>query len=152
MGLMSQNPSNQPAGARGCTAMRLRKAARRVTQIYDRHLEAAGLTITQFGVLASLLSAERITIGALADQLLMDPTTLTRNLQPLQRQGLVVIEPDRRDRRVRWVSLSDAGRQALDNARPAWRDAQNHVRKLIGENETAALHDTLDYVLERFAE
>lgn len=132
--------------------MRLRKAARRVTQIYDRHLEAAGLTITQFGVLASLLSAGRIAIGALAEQLVMDPTTLTRNLQPLQRQGLVVIEPDRRDRRVRWVSLSDAGRKAVDNARPAWREAQNHVRKLIGEDETAALHDTLDYVLERFAE
>jgi DNA-binding MarR family transcriptional regulator len=132
--------------------MRLRKAARRVTQIYDRHLEAAGLTITQFGVLASLLSAGRMAIGPLAEQLLMDPTTLTRNLQPLQREGLVVIESDRRDRRVRWVSLSDAGRQALERARPAWREAQEHVRKLIGEEETAALHDTLDYVLERFAE
>jgi DNA-binding MarR family transcriptional regulator len=132
--------------------MRLRKAARRVTQIYDRHLEAAGLTITQFGVLASLLTAGRMAIGPLAEQLLMDPTTLTRNLQPLQREGLVVIESDRRDRRVRWVSLSDAGRQALERARPAWREAQEHVRKLIGEEETAALHDTLDYVLERFAE
>jgi len=132
--------------------MRLRKAARRVTQIYDRHLEAAGLTITQFGVLASLLSAGRMAIGPLAEQLLMDPTTLTRNLQPLQREGFVVIESDKRDRRVRWVSLSDAGRQALERARPAWREAQEHVRKLIGEEETAALHDTLDYVLERFAE
>lgn len=132
--------------------MRLRKAARRVTQIYDRYLEAAGLTITQFGVLASLLSAGRMAIGPLAEQLLMDPTTLTRNLQPLQREGLVVIESDKRDRRVRWVSLSDAGRQALERARPAWRAAQEHVRKLIGEEETAALHDTLDYVLERFAE
>lgn len=131
--------------------MRLRKAARRVTQIYDRHLEAFGLTITQFGVLASLLSG-RMAIGPLAEQLLMDPTTLTRNLQPLQREGFVVIESDKRDRRVRWVSLSDAGRQALERARPAWRAAQEHVRKLIGEEETAALHDTLDYVLERFAE
>lgn len=148
---MDQNAPEQPRRARGCTAMRLRKAARRVTQIYDRHLEAAGLTITQFGVLASLLSG-RMAIGPLAEQLLMDPTTLTRNLQPLQREGLVVIETDRRDRRVRWVSLSDAGRQALERARPAWREAQAHVRKLIGEEETAALHDTLDYVLERFAE
>ncbi|MBN9265424.1 MAG: winged helix-turn-helix transcriptional regulator [Hyphomicrobium sp.] len=132
--------------------MRLRKAARLVTQIYDRHLEATGLTITQYGVLANLLVAGRVAIGGLAEQLLMDPTTLTRNLQPLHRKGLVVIEPDRRDRRVRWVSLSDAGRQTFENARPAWREAQNHVRKLIGDDETAALHDTLDYVLERFAE
>jgi DNA-binding MarR family transcriptional regulator len=132
--------------------MRLRKAARRVSQIYDRHLEPVGLSITQFGVLASLVAPGRVTIGTLAEQLLMDPTTLTRNLQPLHRQGLVVIEPDRRDRRVRWVSLSDAGRQAFELARPAWRAAQNHVRKLIGEEETAALHDNLDHVLERFAE
>ena len=82
----------------------------------------------------------------------MDPTTLTRNLQPLHRKGLVVIEPDRRDRRVRWVSLSDAGRRAFDAARPAWREAQNQVRKLVGEDETATLHDALDHFLERIAE
>ncbi|HWV83287.1 MAG TPA: MarR family winged helix-turn-helix transcriptional regulator [Hyphomicrobiaceae bacterium] len=132
--------------------MRLRKAARRVSQIYDHHLEATGLTITQFGVLASLVSADRVAIGPLAEQLCMDPTTLTRNLQPLHRQGLVVIEPDRRDRRVRWVSLSDTGRQAFDAARPAWREAQSHIRKLVGDDETATLHDALDHFLERIAE
>ncbi len=132
--------------------MRLRKAARRVSQIFDRHLEASGLTITQFGVLASLHGGDRVAIGPLAEQLCMDPTTLTRNLQPLHRQGLVVIEPDRRDRRVRWVSLSDLGRQTFERARPAWREAQNHVRKLVGEDETADLHDTLDIFLERIAE
>ncbi len=149
---MDEKRQEQPRRIRGCTAMRLRKAARRVSQIYDRHLEATGLTITQFGVLASLLSPGRVAIGGLAELLCMDPTTLTRNLQPLHRQGLVVIEPDRRDRRVRWVSLSDAGREAVERARPAWREAQNQVRMLIGEDETAALHDNLDYVLERIAE
>lgn len=132
--------------------MRLRKAARRVSQIYDHHLEATGLTITQFGVLASLIAASRVAIGPLAEKLCMDPTTLTRNLQPLHRQGLVVIEPDRRDRRVRWVSLSDAGRQAFDAARPAWREAQSQIRKLVGEDETAALHDALDHFLEHIVE
>jgi DNA-binding MarR family transcriptional regulator len=132
--------------------MRLRKAARRISQIYDHHLEPTGVTITQFGVLASLTSTDRMAIGPLAEQLCMDPTTLTRNLQPLHREGLVVIEPDRRDRRVRWVSLSEAGRQAFDRARPAWREAQNQVIKLIGEEETATLHDALDVAIERIAE
>jgi DNA-binding MarR family transcriptional regulator len=132
--------------------MRLRKAARRVSQIYDRHLEPTGLTVTQYGVLAGLTAAGRVAIGALAEQLFTDPTTLTRNLQPLHRQGLVVIAPDRRDRRVRWVSLSKDGREAFERARPAWREAQSYVRKLIGDDETAALHDTLDHVLERFAD
>ncbi len=132
--------------------MRLRKAARRISQIYDHHLEPTGVTITQFGVLASLAATDRMAIGPLAEHLCMDPTTLTRNLQPLHREGLVVIEPDRRDRRVRWVSLSDAGRQAFDRARPAWREAQNQVIKLIGEEETATLHDALDVAIERIAE
>lgn len=132
--------------------MRLRKVARRVTQIYDHHLEQTGLTITQYGVLTALNYGGRLAIGTLAEQLFMDPTTLTRNLQPLHREGLVVIEPDRRDRRVRWVSLSEAGRQAHDRARPIWREAQNHVNKLIGEEETAKLHDQLDFVIARFAE
>jgi DNA-binding MarR family transcriptional regulator len=132
--------------------MRLRKAARRVSQIYDHHLETTGLTITQFGVLASLVSAERTAIGPLAEQLCMDPTTLTRNLQPLHRKGLVVIEPDRRDRRVRWISISQTGREKFDAARPAWREAQNQVRKLVGEDETATLHDSLDHFLERITE
>lgn len=149
---MEHEASQQPRRPTGCTAMRLRKAARRVSQIYDRHLEPTGLTITQFGVLAAVRGGERMAIGPLAEQLCMDPTTLTRNLQPLHRQGLVIIEPDCRDRRVRWVSLSAAGRQAFEDARPHWREAQNHIRKLVGDDETAQLHESLDCFLERSSE
>ncbi len=132
--------------------MRLRKATRRVSQIYDRHLEPAGLTITQYGLLAYLAATGETTIGALAEKLAMDPTTLTRNLRPLIRQGLVVHEPDRHDRRVRCVSLSAAGRETFDNARPLWRAAQNQITAVVGEVETSALHTQLDQALERLAE
>ena len=132
--------------------MRLRKATRRVSQIYDRHLEAAGLTITQYGLLAYLAATGETTIGALADKLAMDPTTLTRNLRPLIRQGLVTHEPDRRDRRVRCVSLSVTGRESFDAARPLWRAAQNQITAVIGDVETSALHNQLDQVLARLAE
>jgi DNA-binding MarR family transcriptional regulator len=132
--------------------MRLRKATRRVSQIYDRHLEAAGLTITQYGLLANLAATDETTIGVLAEKLAMDPTTLTRNLRPLVRQGLVVHEPDRRDRRMRCVSLSAAGREAFDSARPLWRAAQNQITTAIGDAETSALHTQLDQVLSRLIE
>ena len=132
--------------------MRLRKATRRVSQIYDRHLEAAGLTITQYGLLAYLAATGETTIGALAEKLAMDPTTLTRNLRPLIRQGLVTHESDRRDRRVRCVNLSVAGREAFDAARPLWRAAQNQITAVIGDVETSALHNQLDQVLARLAE
>jgi DNA-binding MarR family transcriptional regulator len=148
---MDSKAQTQPRVS-GCTCMRLRKATRRVSQIYDRHLEPAGLTITQYGLLAYLATTGETTIGALAEKLAMDPTTLTRNLRPLIRQGLVMHVPDCRDRRVRCVSLSAAGREAFDNARPLWRAAQNQITAVIGDVEISALHTQLDQALERLAE
>src|SRR5437868_15546237 len=85
----------------GCTCLRLRKAARRITQIYDGYVEPFGLTITQFGLLAHLRAHSGIGIGELAEKLVMDPTTMTRNLRPLARKRLVLLEPAANDRRYR---------------------------------------------------
>src|SRR2546430_7458823 len=126
-------PKDVPTTASfGCTCLRLRKAARRVTQIYDGHVEPFGLTITQFGLLAHLRVLDGIGIGALAEKLVMDPTTLTRNLRPLARRGLVAMEPDPGDRRSRCLHLTDEGRQILRAARPAWARAQHHVEQVLG--------------------
>ena len=103
--------------ASGCTCMRLRKASRRVSQIYDRSLEPLGLTVTQFGLLGNLDRLDGISIGDLAGRLVMDPTTLTRNLRPLERQGFVVFAPDPNDRRSRCLHLTAAGREPT--ARPS---------------------------------
>lgn len=137
------------AGPAGCTCLRIRKAARLVSQIYDRRLEPAGLTTTQFSLLAHLKAHPGIGVGALAERLVMDPTTLTRNLRPLERRGLVAVEPDPRDRRSRRLSLTGAGQEALLTARPLWERAQRQVRQALGEKETAGLHAALDDVLER---
>jgi DNA-binding MarR family transcriptional regulator len=132
--------------------MRLRKASRRVTQIYDRALEAAGLTVTQYGLLGQLLRSAGIGIGALAEGLVMDPTTLTRSLRPLQRQGFVTTRPDRRDRRSKCLHLTAKGRAAFENAVPAWKGAQRRVEEAIGGSEIAALSAALDHVIERLGE
>lgn len=136
----------------GCTCARLRKVTRRVSQIYDRSLEASGLTVTQYGLLAHLASFEGISIGALAEKMIMDPTSLTRTLRPLERQGLVALKPSRNDRRARALYLTAVGRRAFDEAKPAWARAQRHIESTIGELETPALHAALDRVLERLAE
>jgi DNA-binding MarR family transcriptional regulator len=143
-----------PAGTKalGCTCMRLRKASRRVTQIYDHALEAAGLTVTQYGVLGQLLRCADIGIGALAERLVMDPTTLTRSLRPLQRQGFVTTRPDRRDRRSKCLHLTAKGRAAFENAVPAWKRAQRRLEEAIGGSEIAALSAALDHVIERLGE
>src|SRR5262245_45636846 len=144
------------ANARGlgctCTCMRLRKASRRVTQIYDHGLEAVGLTVTQYGVLGLLRRYDGIGIGALAEKLIMDPTTLTRSLRPLEREGLVRMKPDRRDRRSRHLHLTAKGAAAFENASPAWRRVQRRLEEALGGPEAAALNAALDHVIERLAE
>jgi DNA-binding MarR family transcriptional regulator len=136
----------------GCTCMRLRKASRRVTQIYDRSLELAGMTVTQYALLGHLARFDGIGIGALAEKLAMDPTTLTRNLRPLERQAFVTMRPDRHDKRSRCLHLTAVGRAAFENAKPAWVRAQRHIEKVLGGAESSALNAALDRVLERLAE
>src|SRR6266702_2220399 len=133
----------------GCTCLRLRKAARRITQIYDGYVEPFGLTITQFGLLAHLRVLDGISVGALAEKLVMDPTTLTRNLHPLERRGLVALEPDPEDRRSRSLRLTEEGREVLRAARPAWARAQRHVEQVLGNADTAGLQAAPDSGPER---
>ena len=77
--------------------------------------------------MVQLRAHDGIGVGALADRLVMDPTTLTRNLRPLARDGLLTLEPDPDDRRSRSLRLTAKGREALQAARPAWARAQRHV-------------------------
>src|SRR5258708_7941299 len=95
-----------------CSCLRVRRTARRLTRLYDQALEPAGLTVNQFGLLANLHGAGSagLSMGALADRLGMDPTTLNRDLKPLRADGLVRDAADPRDRRGRPVRLTSQGR------------------------------------------
>ncbi len=105
--------------------------------------------MTQYGLLAQLSAFDGIGIGELADKLIMDPTTLTRNLRPLERDGLVVFAADPRDRRARRLHLTAHGRGAFDAAKPAWRRAQRQIETSFGPADTSALNATLDRMLDR---
>lgn len=132
-----------------CTAARVRKTARVVSQIFDRHLEPYDLTITQFGLLAYINAFDGIGIGELAEKLVMDPTTVTRNLKPLLTRAFVVLAPDPKDRRARCLHLSAAGRGAFKAAKPGWAKAQHEVESTLGDADTASLHASLDRALEK---
>ena len=132
-----------------CSCLRLRKASRRVTQIYEACLEPVGLTIGQFGVLATLqghLAAGRpsLPIGVLADHLGVDPTTLKRTLGPLLTNQFVATHADTEDRRTRLVTLTETGAARLVEALPLWRRAQDALRTSLGQ----ARHDALDRAVE----
>lgn len=138
-----------------CTCLALRRATRRVTQIYDAHMKPLGLRITQFAVLGQLAGAgasegrtrpedaSQISITVLARRLGLDRSTLGRNLRPLIKAGLVVMEGGA-DRRAHTLALTAAGRALLENAIPLWRDAQRHVSEKLGRDKTRALRAALD--------
>jgi DNA-binding MarR family transcriptional regulator len=148
---MSRQGPPLAAPIAGCTALRFRKAARRVSQIYDGFLAPHGLSITQYGLLAHIRRLAGSTIGSLAAELVMDPTTLTRNLRPLQQRGLVSLKPDKQDRRQRVLQLTKDGEATLEDARPGWEKAQRHVAEVLGADH-APLSTAIDHMLERLAE
>jgi DNA-binding MarR family transcriptional regulator len=144
---MSEEPMAGPvliSRVAGCTCLRLRKATRRITQLYDAFLAPSGLTASQFGLLATVNARDGLSIGELADRMVMDPTTLTRNLRPLERRGLVRIVAASDDRRRRSVVPTPRGRAAFRKASPLWRAAQERIEAVLGESEIAALNAALD--------
>ena len=114
-----------------CMGMRVRRAARVVGNYYDLHLKSAGLKGTQFTLLNAIFLNPSITITQLADLLLLNRTTLNRNLKPLERQGLVRTDPGK-DQRTRVLKLTLAGRSILLEALPLWVEAQSGVVETLG--------------------
>jgi DNA-binding MarR family transcriptional regulator len=107
-----------------CLCMHVRRAARALARRYDEALRPAGLTNGQFSLLMSLNRPAPPAMGDVAALLAMDRTTLTANLKPLERRGLVAVAADPADKRSRRLALTEAGRRVLAGAVPAWHRAQ----------------------------
>ncbi|MBM0744817.1 winged helix-turn-helix transcriptional regulator (plasmid) [Phormidium sp. CLA17] len=125
-----------------CACFNLRKASRAVTHHFDESLKPSGLLITQFTILVAVAMAETGTINELAEILVMDRTTLTRNLKPLDREGWLKIEPGQ-DQRTRLVSLTPNGKAALIKALPLWKQAQDSVVEVFGQQRLNILLSSL---------
>src|SRR5215831_18313633 len=128
--------------AQHCLCLQIRQAARLITQWYDEALQPSGLRSTQFNLLAAIALAKTVSLTRLAEAMVMDRTTLTRNLKPLESQELVVIAPGA-DRRVRLIRLTARGYQRLQEALPCWRKAQELVMARLGRSQWDALHTDL---------
>lgn len=124
-----------------CTCFQLRRAARRVSQVYDRHLAAAELSLNAYSILRR--SSQPRPLGELADALGMDRTTLTRNLKPLLEAGLLSAAPGV-DSRQRQVQISVAGKRRLQKAFPLWQQAQQEVETRFGSARTTTLNQQLE--------
>jgi len=134
---------NRPISYDECNCFALRQAARRVTQIYERHLGAVGLTAAQFTILAKLARKPSLPMADLADAIVMERTTLVRAMKPLQRDGLVIAESAEHDSRTFVFSLTKKGETTFNRAAVAWRAAQDEFEKKFGPARAKALRAEL---------
>lgn len=126
-----------------CLCLHLQRAARAVARHFDTALRPLGLSSGQFSLMMSLNRPRPPTIGEVASLLAMDRTTLTANLKPLERRGLVLVRTDEADRRSRRLALTSAGRALLAAAVPVWKQAHAAVERLPGRLGADALRADL---------
>ena len=130
-----------------CSCFLLRKLTRRVTQVYDHALAPAGLTVTQYSLLANLARGEGSSVSALADRMGMERTTLVRSLKPLVAAGWARYG-EQRPGKAAALALTAAGRARLRSAVPLWERAQDALEARVGVKSIATLHALVDQSLE----
>jgi DNA-binding MarR family transcriptional regulator len=133
--------------AEDCNCFAVRSAARHVSQFYDRCLAPTGLRTTQFSILAKLNRKGPLTINELAKDMVMDRTTLGRNVRPLERDGLIAIEAAQSDRRAKELRLTNAGEKRLRAAIKAWSRAQARFEMTFGARRAAELRGLMRAVV-----
>lgn len=136
-------PAEPMPSAEECNCFAVRAAARHVTQFYDRLLAPSGLRTTQFSILAKLARLGPLTINALAEAMVMDRTTLGRNIQPLEREGLIRTAPVASDRRAKALHLTKEGEKRFAAARRKWSEAQARFETVFGAKRGAELRALL---------
>ena len=130
-----------------CPAFNIRAASRIITQIFDDTLKPSGLQITQFAVLVGVHIMNTPSISTLAKGLVMDRTTLTRGLKPLENEEFIKIITGE-DKRTRFVKLTIKGKSAIDKTLPYWEKAREIVAKEFGEQNLGSLIKDLESVRE----
>jgi DNA-binding MarR family transcriptional regulator len=126
-----------------CASFNFRRAARAVTRVYDVAFQGTKIRSTQFTILIAIAKAQPASMSTLGSILIIDSTTLTRSLAKLQKQGLIGISK-RAQRRQRFVTLTEAGVTALEEALPGWRSTQERFEKALGSEFWLAFRSELE--------
>jgi DNA-binding MarR family transcriptional regulator len=141
-----QDVEGRLVGPDDCNCLAVRQAARHITQFYDQLLAPSGLRTTQFSILAKLRRLGPMTINALAAEMVMDRTTLGRNIRPLERDGLIAVEQGRDDRWSKELRLTEAGTARFGAGVKGWVEAQRQFEAAFGAKRTVAMRALLHAV------
>jgi DNA-binding MarR family transcriptional regulator len=132
-----------------CACARIRNASRVLTRVYDDFLRAAGLKASQVAVLAAVDALESASISELSKALFMDRTTLSRNLQPLVAQGLVMLGAEGW-RRSKTIHITPTGQGRLKAALPLWQHAQEDLARRLGDKRWKRMHAELQDLIAAY--
>lgn len=142
-----------PVMPSSCANGSVRRASRRLGQIYDEAFLSCGLKATQYSLLSHIARSDEPKMRDLAQALVMDLSALGHTLKPLVRDGLVELQVDETDRRSRRVLLTDAGKQKYQEARKISERVSQIFDKTFGVEETQKLRQALDHIAsESFAQ
>jgi DNA-binding MarR family transcriptional regulator len=130
-----------------CSCTALRKATRRISQLYDAAIAPSGLKTTQRAILAQIDRSEPGTVGSLAEALVMDSGALAHTLKPLERDGFVAVTVDPNDRRNRLISLTPPGRAKLIETDALWARAQAGFEAAFGQAQSNALREAMKFLI-----
>ena len=135
----------------GCSNARLRQLSRRVSQHYDREMAKIGLKTTQYSLLSQVVHRGPVRPGDLAKAMVLDASTLTRNLKPLVAAGLLTVGVGT-DSRSHLIAITEAGREKRAEGQRRWKVAQESFNELLGVERVLVLHEVIDGSLQRFVE
>lgn len=147
----SESPPEAAAAPRGCTNFKLRQLTRTVSRHYDAAVGPSGLKTTQYSLLSHIDTLGPIRPSDLAAHMNLEPSTLTRNLQPLIAQGWAELGPGP-DGRTRLVSLTADGRVKRTEAQRLWKQAQLALNVKLGPARVVRLHTLIDECLSLLGE
>jgi DNA-binding MarR family transcriptional regulator len=126
-----------------CACGNLRKTTRAITQFFDQYLQPTGLRSTQCSILINISVHGNISVGDLGTRLLMDQTTVTRNIEILRKHGYITITKEENDARRKSISMTESGVKKLAEAVPFWEQAQSRIEQGLGAKRFQEFLETL---------
>jgi MarR family transcriptional regulator, organic hydroperoxide resistance regulator len=137
---------NRPSSP--CLCAILRKATRVITKRYDEFLYPLGLKITQYSMLMNITRNRGITTTELSKVMLMDQTTVTRNLQLLEKKDYILFLEEGKDLRSKQIQISQKGQKMIDQAKPLWEKAQREIKDELGDQIFKAIISSLNLLIK----
>jgi DNA-binding MarR family transcriptional regulator len=128
-----------------CASLNFRRTSRMVTRMYDIAMQESGVRSTQFALLVGIAKLQPVTMGALAQVLLLDRSTLTRSLRLLEKERMIEISK-RAAMRQRFLKLTYSGEKALQRSLPLWRAAHARFVEAVGADYWLKLRNKLEII------